>query len=80
MKVCLLAKIKTEILDPQGKALEASIHRLGVETIRNVRVGKVIEFEIEGMTKEQASTKINELCEQILINPLLEDVSYEFKD
>ncbi|MEZ4704190.1 MAG: phosphoribosylformylglycinamidine synthase subunit PurS [Bdellovibrionota bacterium] len=79
MKVKLLIRIKKEILDPQGKALEASISHLGHKDIQDVRIGKMIEFEIQEQEKEKAKQVIDQLCQQILTNPLLEDYEYEFE-
>ena len=64
------------LLDPQGKAVLSGATKSGFNTIQNIRVGKHIEVELEAASKNEAETKIDELCKKILINPIIE--SYEF--
>lgn len=64
------------LLDPQGKAVLNSAVKTGFEALRNVRIGKHIDVEIETKTKEEANKKIDELCSKVLVNPIIE--SYEF--
>ena len=64
------------LLDPQGKAVSASMGNVGLSEIENVRIGKHITLEIEAENKEVASTKIDEACKKMLCNQIME--SYEF--
>ena len=64
------------LLDPQGKAVSASMANVGLSEIENVRIGKHITLEIEAENKETASTKIDEACKKMLCNQIME--SYEF--
>ena len=54
------------LLDPQGKAISASMGNVGLPEIENVRIGKHITLEIEAKSKEVASTKIDEACKKML--------------
>lgn len=67
------------LLDPQGKAVTNSMHKLGFNEVSNVRVGKHITLEIEADTEEQAMERINEACNKILTNPIIEGYEYELK-
>tara|TARA_Y100000739_G_C20226245_1_gene292309 strand:+ start:306 stop:557 length:252 start_codon:yes stop_codon:yes gene_type:complete len=64
------------LLDPQGKAVSASMGNVGLSEIENVRIGKHITLEIEAENKEAASTLVDEACKKILCNQIME--SYEF--
>ena len=63
------------LLDPQGKAVSASMGNVGLSEIENVRIGKHITLEIEAENKEIASTKVEEACTKMLCNQIME--SYE---
>ncbi len=64
------------LLDPQGKAVSASMGNVGLSEIKNVRIGKHITLEIEADNKKAASRKIDEACKKMLCNQIME--SYEF--
>ena len=64
------------LLDPQGKAVSASMRNVGLSEIENVRIGKHITLEIEAKNKELASNKVDEACKKMLCNQIME--SYEF--
>lgn len=65
------------LLDPQGKAVTSSLKNLNLSEIQNVRIGKHISLEIEANDKATASKKVEEACEKLLANKLME--SYEFE-
>ena len=64
------------LLDPQGKAVTASMQNTGFKNIANVRIGKHITLEIEADSEKQAGEQIDEACKKILTNPIIE--GYEF--
>jgi phosphoribosylformylglycinamidine synthase len=64
------------LLDPQGKAVTSSMKKLGLPEIENVRIGKHITLEIEAVSKEAASVKVDEACKKLLSNQIME--FYEF--
>jgi len=64
------------LLDPQGKAVSASMGNVGLSEIGNVRIGKHITLQIEADSKAIASNKIDEACKKMLCNQIME--SYEF--
>ncbi len=67
--------LKEGIADPQGQTIEKALPALGYEGVKNVRVGKVIEFEIEAQSEQEARGAAEEMCERLLANPVIE--SYE---
>jgi phosphoribosylformylglycinamidine synthase subunit PurS len=73
-KARVLIRPKEGILDPQGKAVERALPALGFEGIEHVRVGRVVELEID------EPEALGELCEKLLANPLIEDYEIEQLD
>ncbi len=67
MKAKVLIRPKEGILDPQGKAVERSLPALGFEGISDVRVGRLVELEVDD------PGQLDSLCEKLLANPLIED-------
>lgn len=72
----VFVRLKPGILDPQGKTIEDSLPALGFEGVSGVRVGKTIEFEIEGDDEDSIRRRIESMCESFLANPVIEDYSY----
>jgi phosphoribosylformylglycinamidine synthase len=68
-------KLKSGIADPQGQTIERALPALGYEGVSGVRVGKVIEFELQADGEEAARSRTIEMCERLLANTVIE--SYE---
>ena len=77
MKAVINVRLKKGILDPQGKTVNNALNHLGFKNIQNVRIGKLIEFEIAESDKSIAAQKIEEVCRKLLANPVIEDFTYE---
>ena len=74
MKATVHIMLKKGVLDPQGKAIGHALEGLGFEGVGEVRQGKVIELEIaDSTTREQ----IEEMCDKLLANPVIEDYTVE---
>jgi phosphoribosylformylglycinamidine synthase subunit PurS len=67
VKAKVLIRPKEGILDPQGKAVERALPALGFEGIHDVRVGRLVELEVDD------PAKLESLSEKLLANPLIED-------
>ena len=65
------------LLDPQGKAISASMQNLGLPEITNVRMGKHISLELEAESREAAREMVETACKKLLANPIME--YYEFE-
>jgi phosphoribosylformylglycinamidine synthase PurS subunit len=65
---------KPEILDPQGKAVQAALPRLGFEGISSVRQGKRFELEVDGEITDEVLAQLREAATTLLSNPVIEDV------
>lgn len=75
-KAKVLIKRRKTILDPQGKAVEIGARHLGLNNIKNTRIDKYIEFDVDTNDKKAAEDEVNEYCKKLLANPIMED--YEF--
>lgn len=64
------------LLDPQGKAVTASMKNLNLSEIANVRIGKHITLELEATSKETAHSKVEEACKKLLANPIMEEFTF----
>jgi phosphoribosylformylglycinamidine synthase len=74
MRATVLVRPKPGILDPQGEAVGSALGHLGFE-VQDTRVGKVIDLEVEAADEATAKMRVEQMCEQLLANPLIE--SYE---
>jgi len=75
-KAKVLIKRRKTILDPQGKAVEIGAKHLGLSNIKNTRIDKYIEFNVDTNNKKAAEEEVNDYCKKLLANPIMED--YEF--
>jgi phosphoribosylformylglycinamidine synthase len=66
---------KPEILDPQGKAVQGALPRLGFTGVSEVRQGKRFELEIDGEVTDERLAEVREMAETLLSNPVIEDYS-----
>ncbi len=76
MKATVLVRPKEGILDPQGQAVEQSLRKLGFD-VAQARVGRVVDVEVDAANADEARAKVDEMCKQLLANPLIE--SYEIE-
>ena len=60
-------------MDPQGNATQHALQTLGFDTIDRVRIGKIVEMNIEAETEESALKLATEASEKLLANPVMED-------
>lgn len=76
MKVKVVVMPKAAVLDPQGAAVRDAMQHLGMTEVRNVRIGKYLEIELDAKTPDMES-RLHQLCHDLLSNPVIED--YELK-
>jgi phosphoribosylformylglycinamidine synthase len=75
-KATVLVRPKSGILDPQGQAVESALEHLGF-AVSGARVGKVIDLEVDASDAAAARAQVEQMCERLLANPLIE--SYEIE-
>ncbi|MEQ1541682.1 MAG: phosphoribosylformylglycinamidine synthase subunit PurS [Novosphingobium sp.] len=74
MKVRVFVSLKNGVLDPQGRAIHHAIEGLGIDGVKDVRAGKMIELEVEpGVTDAQ----LEEMASKLLANMVIENYRIE---
>jgi phosphoribosylformylglycinamidine synthase subunit PurS len=79
-KAIITVKLRPSILDPEGKAIEHALQSLEFGSLSGVRVGKLIEVQVEGTDRDAASAVVDEACRKLLANTVMEDYSYELHE
>lgn len=77
MKANVYVTLKDEVLDPQGDAVRRALKALGFEDVKRVRVGKLIEIELDTDDPAEAQQELAEMCAKLLANPVIEDFRFE---
>jgi len=72
-KAEITVTLRPSILDPQGKAAHHALGELGFQGIGQVRIGKLIELQIEADDATQAERIATETADKLLANPVMED-------
>jgi len=72
MKVKVFVTPKAAVLDPQGAAVRDAMRHLGMNEVKNVRIGRYLEIEVEGGDGATES-RLRRLCRDLLSNPVIED-------
>jgi phosphoribosylformylglycinamidine synthase len=80
MHVRIFVSLKNGVLDPQGKSIERSLHTLGYREVQDVRMGKYLEVNVEAPSRAAAETRIREMCDKLLANPVIEEYRFEIED
>ena len=74
MRVKILIRLKSQILEPQGKAIEQSLDNLGFKDLKNIRQGKLIELDLpDEISNDKKDELISSACKKLLINEIIEE-------
>ncbi len=73
MKFSVTVTLKKDVLDPQGKVVQNTLLNLGIENLKSIRQGKFFEIEIDESDQNKAEKKVNEMCQKLLVNLIIED-------
>ena len=74
-KVTVFITLRQGVLDPQGKQVQESLSILGYEEVREARVGKYIELQVDDGPNLEA--RVREMCDKLLANPVIEDYHFD---
>ena len=77
MKVNVFVTYRDGVLDPQGLTIYEVLKQHGHDAVRNIRVGKMIEIELDDMDDEKARLMIEEISDKVLANPVTETFRIE---
>jgi len=75
MKATVFVRLKQEVLDPQGDAVKRALGALGFSGVRSVRVGKVIEIELDpaAAAAPDIEPRLKKMADEMLANTVIED-------
>ena len=73
MKATVVVRLKPEVLDPQGDAVRRALAKLGFEGLRDVRIGKIVEIEIDDAQANDLQKRLSKMADEMLANPVTED-------
>lgn len=74
MKATVLVRLKSEVLDPQGDAVRRALGKLGFEGVKGVRVGKLIEIDLDDSAAgTDVKARLEKMADEMLANPVIED-------
>jgi phosphoribosylformylglycinamidine synthase subunit PurS len=76
VRATVVVRPKEGILDPQGEAVLGALRHLDF-TVGDVRIGRVIDIELDAEDAESARAEVGRMCEQLLANPLIESFEIE---
>lgn len=77
MQARVFVTLKTGVLDPQGKAIQAALHGLGHDNVSGVRQGKMFEVDLTGDDKAAAEAELDVICKRLLANTVIENYAIE---
>ena len=73
MKATVIVRLKPEVLDVQGSAVQRALGKLGFEGVSNVRIGKIVELEIADGDPKEIEARLDKMAKEMLANPVIED-------
>jgi phosphoribosylformylglycinamidine synthase subunit PurS len=76
LKAKVYVTLKRGVLDPQGQAVARSLARLGFDEVKDARIGKYIELELQG-DAAAAKARLEQMCEKLLANTVIEEYRVE---
>ncbi len=69
--------LRPSVLDPAGVAVESGIKQMGYKGVTGVRIGKYIELELSATDEADANTQLDQICDRLLANPVIENYCFE---
>jgi phosphoribosylformylglycinamidine synthase PurS subunit len=77
VKINVFVTPKKNVLDPQGTAVGHALESLGFSRLKSTRIGKLIELEVEAEDTPEFRIRLDQVCRDLLSNPIIEDFRYE---
>ena len=79
-KAIIRISLRKGILDVQGKTVENGLRSIGFNNISNVRIGRIVELNVEAEVKTAANNIVADACKKLIANPIIEDFAVEIED
>jgi len=80
LKVEIYITLRRTVSDPQGLTIKHALESLGYKDLANVRIGKLVVIKLNSKDKKRAEREINEMCKELLANPIIEDYHFKIKE
>ena len=80
MKGRIFIFYKDGVFDPLGNTVAQSLREIGFRKVKDVRIGKVIDVEMDTQSKDEAKVELHKMCEKLLANPVIESFKYEVEN
>ena len=72
--------LKPTVNDPQGKTILGGLKALGFDLASDVRAGKYLEIKLDSRERAVAEAKVEEMCNKLLANPVIESYRYDVEE
>ena len=69
--------LKKTVADPQGLTIKHALESLGFSNLTDARMGKLINLNLNQKDRAEAEAEVNQICQKLLANPIIEDYSFE---
>ncbi|NQS88364.1 phosphoribosylformylglycinamidine synthase subunit PurS [Patescibacteria group bacterium] len=78
VKICI--SLKEGVADPQGITIKNALNSLGYQGVGKVRMGKYLQLKLNVKDEKEARREIEDMCKKLLVNPVIENYTYEIQD
>ena len=78
-KAVVIVTPQTNVNDPEGNVINASLQRLGFSSVNTVRAGKVFNISLTAKDAQAAHAELEKICSELLAHPAVEQYSYELE-
>jgi phosphoribosylformylglycinamidine synthase subunit PurS len=72
--------LKRGVLDPQGETVKGALETLGFAGVQDVRIGKFMVITLNGVNRDEATRRVEEMCKKLLANPVIEEYRFELEE
>ncbi|MCW6038702.1 phosphoribosylformylglycinamidine synthase subunit PurS [Spirulina subsalsa FACHB-351] len=79
-KARIYVTLRPSVLDPAGVAVKSGLEQLGYTTVEQVRIGKYIEVSLSAENEVSAKDQLEQMCDQVLANPVIENFCFELDE
>jgi phosphoribosylformylglycinamidine synthase subunit PurS len=71
--------LRPSVLDPAGTAVQSGLKHMGYDNVEQVRIGRYIEVTLRAESEKAATEQLDDICDQLLANPVIENYRIELK-
>ena len=72
-------QLKPSVNDPEGLTIRGGLRQLGFDSVVDVRAGKYMQVRLDESDRAVAESRVSEMCQQLLANPIIEDFSFDLE-